>query len=134
MFNKKKKYFKRKLDGVQKMIWDLEFKRDKSLMVREEIRREYDGTQTKLDLVLNQIKGLPEDRAGWTDQQKQLDDQKVILERDSETLRNQMKGIDLDVHGSKKTNEFPDGLDGIDQQLEALRQLQSILREFIKTL
>lgn len=116
------------------MIWDLEFKRDKSLMVREEIRREYDGTQTKLDLVLNQIKGLPEDRAGWTDQQKQLDDQKVILERDSETLRNQMKGIDLDVHGSKKTNEFPDGLDGIDQQLEALRQLQSILREFIKTL
>jgi hypothetical protein len=116
------------------MIWDLEFKREKTLMIREEVRREYDGTTAKLNVVETQIKSLPEDRKLWTDEQRRLDDKKILLEKDREKYIQQMKVMDLDVHGSKKTNEFPDGVDGITQQLEALRELQGILKSYIKTL
>src|SRR3990167_3480482 len=63
MFNKKKKYFKHKLISIQKMIWDLEFKREKSLMIREEIREEYNNISTKLNVVENQIKSQKKDPA-----------------------------------------------------------------------
>ena len=39
MFNKKKKYFKQKVSGIRKMIWDSEFKREKTLMVRKKFAR-----------------------------------------------------------------------------------------------
>ena len=39
MFNQKKKYFKKKLKGVQCMIWDLEFKSWDWLIRVETIRK-----------------------------------------------------------------------------------------------
>ena len=134
MFNKKKKYFKKKLNGVKCMTWDLEFKRAKTAQIREDIRREYDGVSARLHIIDTQIKALPEDRKNWTDEQKRLDDQKVLLEKDKENYISQMKGLDVEINGSQKTNEFPEGYNGINQQLEALRELQTMLREFIKTL
>lgn len=131
MFNKKKKYFNRKLEGVQKTIWDFEFKREKTLMLREEVRKEFDGSQAKLDIISRQISSLPQDKSKWLDEQKQLEDKKVLLERDIERLKDQMKGLDLDVSGSKPTNDFPEGIEGINQQLDALRELQVMVKDFI---
>ncbi len=134
MFNKQKQYFKKKLDGVQKMIWDLEFKREKTLEIREGLRGEYDAMKARLDAVLGIIKGLPEDKTAWTDEQKQLEDQKVLFERDATRLENQMKELDLDVNGSPKCNEYPDGADGINDQLEALQQLKGLVIKKIKSI
>lgn len=134
MFNKKRKYFNWKLNAVQKMIWDMEFKREKTLMIREGIRNEYDAIQSKLHIVNTQIEALPVNKEKWTDEQKRLDDQKILLIRDSERLVNQMKSLDLEVYGSKKTNEYPEGVDGIDQQLDALRELQAMIKGYIKSL
>lgn len=132
--NKKKDYFKKKLEGVQRMIWDNEFKREKTLMIREEVRVNYDNTKAKLDVVETQIKALPEDKKKWTDEQKRLEDTKIILDKDAERAVEQLKGLDLEVYGSLKTNQFPEGHDGIDQTLDALRELQGMIKSYITKL
>ena len=132
MFNQKKKYFKRKAKAIQKQIWDSEFKREKTLMIREEIRIEYDGVQSRLSIIEEQIKTFPEDKTTWTDEQKHFDDEKIRLDSDKTRFENQMKQLDIDVHGSKKTNEYPDGVDGIEQTLDVLRELLEMVKEYIK--
>jgi len=42
LFNAKKKHFKKKLEGVQKRIWDIEFLRSEYKATREGFRSEYD--------------------------------------------------------------------------------------------
>lgn len=160
--NKKKKYFKYKLEGTQKMIWDNEFKKEKTLTIREEVRREYDGTRAKHNIISSRIKAQLKDpnkiceihnpekgkekvhrsKGKCTcvyiekhvpiDEIEKLYDEKEILELDQARYVEQMKKMDLDVHGSKKTNEFPEGYDGIDQTLDALRELKVLLADYIK--
>lgn len=146
MFSQKKKYFKKKLQAVQGQLWDWEFKKEKTIMVRESIRQEYDGAQARLASIDSQIKSLPENKTKWTDEQKRLEDQRILLVRDIEgevdgqgtKTRNGYKdtlmALDFEVNGSPKTNQFPEGLNGINQQLDALRELKEMLIQFIKTL
>ena len=134
LFNKQKKHFKDKLQGVQRMIWDLEFKKAKTQSIREDIRVEFDNLKGKLNTLETQIetqKKTPTMEAGDI---ARLDDNKVLLDKDIERLLGQMKGLDLEVSGSKKTSEYPDGVQGIDQQLDALRELQLMLKAYIKEL
>ena len=144
--SQKKKYFKKKLHGVQCMIWVTEFKKEKTIALRESVRQEYDGATAKLQVLETQIKSLPEDQTKWTDEQKRILDQKTLLVRDIEGVRNgdgtvarlgykdHMKDLDLEIYGSPKTNEFPDGVNGMTQQIEGLHELKGILKKFIKTL
>ena len=132
MFNKQKRHFKKKLVGVQAMIWDLLFKRAKTQSIREDIRVEFDNLKSKLNVLETQIetqKKTPTMEAGDI---ARLDDQKVLLDKDIERLLGQMKALDLEVEGSGKTNEYPDGVQGLNQQIDALRELQIMLREYIK--
>ena len=143
-FNQKKNYFKKKLEGVQKMIWDLEFKREKTSVLRENLRREYDGACAKLQIIETQIKSLPEDKQKWTDEEKRLEDQKVLLLQDIEGERNgdgtvakpgykdMMQEMDVQISGSGKTQEYPDGINGIAKQIQGLRELQQILRMYMR--
>lgn len=144
MFNQKKKYFKKKAEAIKRMIWDLEFKKEKTLMIREEVRREYDGVQAKLNIVEEKIKGFPklssekpedqekEKKELWSDEQRGVDDERIRLEITRDRHQAQMKQLDVDVFGSKKTNEYPDGVDGIEQQLDALRELLGMVKEYLK--
>jgi len=162
MFNKKKKYFRRKIEAIQKQIWDSEFKRDKALQIREEVRREYDATCSKQHVIITKIESQLENPKQTCDvhnpeQGKEkihkdkgtcvcnyiknhmkvadietLYDQKELLQVDITRYEAQMKKIDLDVHGSKKTNEYPDGLDGVDQTLEYLRELLIMAKDYLK--
>lgn len=128
MFNTQKKYFKKKIDGVQRMLWDLGFKRYKSEEIREEIRQAYNVLKTKLDNLEEKIKNAKsENLAG-------LQDKKIIMERDLKRYEDQMKGIDLDIFGSKPTSEYPEGIQGIDQQIDALIELREMIKEYIKIL
>ena len=132
MLNWKKKYFGNKVRGVESMILDLEFKRFKTQEIREEVRVEYDNLKNKLALLETQIKQQKENPTMEKGDIARLDDQKVLIERDMERFLNQIKSLDLEVNGSKPTNDYPDGVSGITQQLESLRELKDMLKECIK--
>lgn len=128
MLNWKKKYFNEKYRGVEKMILDLEFKRFKTQEIREEIREEYDSLKAKIDILTTQIKnGKGPDLA-------KMKDSLELMKRDSERFIAQMKALDLEVNGSKQTNEYPEGVQGINQQLDSLRELLTMLEDYKKGL
>ena len=132
MFNKKRQYFKEKYEAVQKMIWDMEFKRSKTRMIREEVRTEYDITKSKLEVLNNQIKAQKEKPTMPEGEIARLDDEKVRIERDIKRYEEQMKNLDLEIDGSKPTAELPDGAIGINHQLDSLRELLIMVRDYYK--
>lgn len=137
MFNTQKRYFKKKLDGVQKMIWDLEFKRAKNRYTREQIRIEYDNSRARLEVLKTTIKAESEKgklKDTNIDEFKRLEDEQVILERDIDRKQKQMGDLDIEVFGSKPTAELPEGHQGVNQTIEALRELQVVTKEYIKQL
>ena len=134
LVNWRYRYFLRKRQGVRNMIEDLEFKKYKTLEIREEIRQEYTNMQSRLEVLKTQIVAEKTKSTLSMDEQKRLDDQKVLLERDSERLKEQIKNLDIEVHGSNQTNEYPDGVNGVDQQLESLHELIGMLNSWIAQL
>lgn len=134
MFNKQKRYFKKQLDGVQKMIWDREFKRVKTQLIREELRVEFDNLKSKLSTLETQITSQKEKPIMEAGDIARLDDQKVLLDRDIERLLEKMKALDVEIVGSKPTSDYPNGVQGIDQEIDALRELQIMLNSYIKEL
>jgi len=131
IFNKQKKYFKDKLDGVKKMMWDLEFKRYKIREIREEIRAEYDGLKSKLSVLDEQIKLEKDKPTMEKGEVARLDDKKEILEKDIERYKKQMEGLDLEISGSKPTKDVPEGHQGINQQIDAVRELEGMVKDYI---
>ena len=130
MFNKEKTYFKKKLIGVQNMVWDLEFKKFKTLYVREQIRKEYDALRSRLEILKTQInadKGKP-----VTDEFKRLQDQEVIVTKDISKKLDQMKSLDIEIVGAKPSAEIPDGHQGLDETVEALRELMDVTKKYLK--
>lgn len=129
--NEKKKHFKGKLRGAQKMIWDLEFKRFKTLEIREEVRQEYDAQKSKLSIIETQIKAEKEKPTLGKDEFKRLEDAQVITKRDAERFMAQMIQLDVEVNGSVPTEQYPDGVTGINAQLDSLRELVAMLKQYI---
>lgn len=134
MFNTKKKYFKQKLNGVQKMIWDYEFKLSKTRMIRELERKEYDNLMAKLDALERQIKSQKENSTLEEGEIKRLEDNKVILERDIQRKKDILGALDTEIQGSKPTNENQEGVQGIMQYIDGLQELKQMIKEYIKTL
>lgn len=132
MFNKEKRYFKKKLWGVQCMIWDLEFKRFKTLYVREQIRQEYDNLRSKLEILKTQINA--EKDKSTTDEFKRLEDQEAVFNRDIERKVEQMKQLDMEVNGASASADLPEGHQGLNQTMEALRELMEVTKMYIKEL
>ena len=116
------------------MIWDLEFKRAKMQAIREDIRQEYDNLKSKLYVLEVQIKSQAEKPTIENEEIVKLGDNKIILDRDIERLQNQMKMLDIEVAGAKSTNENPEGMNGVNQQLDSLQELKVILKDYIKSL
>ena len=131
MFNWKKKYLKDKLRGVEKMIVDLEFKRFKVGEMREDLRKEYDNLQSKLDVLNSQITSQKDKPTMEKGDIARLDDQKVIIDRDIVRLKEQMDYLQVEVVGAKPTAENHEGVQGVNQQLDALRELKIMIKEYI---
>jgi len=134
MFNKQKTYFKKKYDAVQATIWDMEFKRAKTKMIREEIRVEYDNTKAQLEALNRQIKAQATTPTMKEGDIKRLDDEKIRIEADLKRYEGQMKDLDLEVEGSQPTNELPEGHIGINHQLDSLRELLIMVKDYYKKL
>lgn len=128
LFNWKKKYLKLKIRGVEKAILDDEFKRFKLLETREDIRQNYDGLKSRVDILKAKIESEKANNEKTASQ-----DDLVRLEADIKKREDQMSFIDLEVYGSGKTQDHPEGYEGVEQQLEALRELKSMLEQYLKT-
>jgi len=134
MFNKQKKHFQEKLVGVDKMIWDMEFKREKTRTVREEIRQVYDQSKAKLHAKEEQIKQQAETPTMEAGEIARLDDDKVLLEKDVKRYEEQMAGLDIEVNGAAPSSDYPEGIQGINIQIDSLQELKQMLKEYIKNL
>jgi hypothetical protein len=134
----KYRYFSKKLRGIQCTIEDLNFKKFKTAEIREEVRQTYDQQKAKLLSLETTIKNEREKPEGAGKMPEgdiaRFDDEVVRLKQNIERYEAQLKGIDIDVNGSVPTNELPEGHDGINQQLDALRELEGMVRDYIKNL
>ena len=137
MFNTKRKYFKDKLKAVEKMTWDLEFSRQKKQDQRESYRLSYDNLRNKLEQLNIKVKKESEP-GGWKetkpDEFARFADDEAILKAEIEKQKSWIDGLDLEVVGSPITAQYPDGVQGVNQQLDALRDLQETLKQYIKGL
>lgn len=114
------------------MIWDLEFKVFKTREIREDVRQEYDFMCSRHAAIEEKIKNwLKGENEGELARER---DAKVIAERDRDRLLAQIKQLDVEIEGSKRTNEYPDGAEGIVQQIDSLRELKDMLRDYIKSI
>ena len=127
-----KKHFKQKLQGVQKMICDLSFKTFKTQEIREGIRKEYDTAKSRKSSLEEEIKNWPKEKTEAD--RKGLEDKVVLFDRDIMRFEQQLKQLDLETNGSKPTNEYPDGIAGIKQQIDSLMELRQMIKEWIKSL
>ena len=132
--NKQKDHFKTKLEGVTKTIWDIEFKRFKTLEIKEEIREQYDQGKARLSGLLPKIEKAKKDGKMSKDEIGRLEDEKVILERDTDRYKLQIDQLEVEVNGSKPTDEYKEGVQGISQQLDALHELKDMIKAYIKSL
>lgn len=128
----KRDHFKQKLIGTKKMLWDFEFKLFKTKELREEIRQEYDFMKSRIATLQAQYDGWPEDKDPA--EREKIKDQITLAEKDKEKLENQVNGLDLEMYGSKPTNQYPDGVQGITNQIDALREVIGLLKDHIKSL
>ena len=121
-------------EGVQKMIWDYEFKREKSLMIREEVRQQYDNFSQKLHLIETRLKAEKEKEKSEIskDELARIEDQKVILEKEIEKCKGQMSKIDIDVNGLPPCAQEPEGLVGHNETIESLRELLGMVKTYIR--
>lgn len=122
-----KRHFKSKLQGTKQMRWDLEFKKAKTQAIREDVRKEYDVRKAQLMTLQEQIK-TEKDKG----EKARLKDEVVRTEQAIERHETQMQGLDMQIHGSKPTNQYPDGYTGITQQIESFIEVEGMLKEYIR--
>lgn len=128
----KKEHFKAKLDGVEKMIFDLEFKIFKTKEIREDVRKEYEFMKSRIATLTSQIENFPKEKDQA--EKARLEDDKVRAERDATRFEAQMKNIDSEIYGEKPTADNPNGIAGITDQIDSLRELKGMLKSWIKSL
>lgn len=133
-FNAKKRHFGKMLNGVKTMIWDLEFKVFKVRQIREDVRVEYDNLKAKREVVKGNIEKEKTTPTMSKDEAARLDDELVLIDRDIERYQQQMEGLDLEIDGSAATNQYPDGVPGLTQQIDQLQDLKVIIKDYKKRL
>lgn len=134
IFNWKHRYFKIKLRGIEKMIEDLKFKRFKTLEIREEIRQTYDQSKSRFNILETQTKAQKDKPTMEEGDIKKMDDQVVLLEKDIKRYEEQMKALDSEVFGRKPNQEDHEGMQGINEQIDALYELKGMVNNYFKEL
>jgi len=127
--NSKKSHYKNKLKGTTKMRWDLEFKVNKTEQIREEVRKEYDYMKSRIDTIEQSAKNEKDEA-----QKANILDKKIVAEKDAERLLNQIKALDVEINGTTPNEQYRDGVTGIVDQIATFRELEGMLRKYIKTL
>lgn len=128
----KKDHFLSKVRGTRTMIWDLEFKIFKTREIREEVRNEYDMMRARMETLQKQLENFPAD--GKKEDKAALEDQLLLTTNDAQRFLAQIENLDVEVEGAKPSEKYPDGAAGITHQIDSLRELESMLKDWVKTL
>lgn len=123
-------YFKKRVEDAQKLIWDMQFKAFKTMEIREEIRHEYDMMKSRVASLEGQLANFPVD--GNKDELARLEDTKKKSEEDCKRFELQMKQLDDEVKGAKPSNENPEGITGIYQQIDSLKEVKGMVEDYMK--
>ena len=123
-------HFYQKKEGVQKMVFDLEFKRFKTKEIREDVRKEYDNHKQRIFNLEEQIKTWPLDKDQGD--KARLEDEVLRLNENVKRYEAQMKQLDDEVEGRKPSQEDHDGVTGINEQIDSLKELEGMLDDWIK--
>lgn len=122
----KKKHFKYRLAVTERQIWDMEFQREKLRYVREGIRQQYDRLNEQNTITLSRLEEEKK-KGGNKDTVKNLE---ALLEKykpDLEYLKKQIEGLDNEIEGENNPKSST-------QQIEGLRTLKEMIKDYIKTL
>ena len=123
----RKNYFKSKIKRFEAMIWDLEFQRYAKAQTREEFREEYDQLMSRKDALdkvkLNKTK---------EEEQKKLDEQKEAINLKIASVYKQMILIDAETNGLGPCEEYPEGIQSINNKIDIVRQLIQKTKDFIR--
>jgi predicted nuclease with TOPRIM domain len=122
-------HFKAKLKATRQMRWDLEFKVFKTKEIREGVREQYDSAKAKLFNLEKQRDAIEAGKPEREPLQKDID----TLTEDTKRYEGQIKSLDVEVSGANPSAEYPEGASGINDQIEALRELETMLRDWIST-
>jgi phenylalanyl-tRNA synthetase alpha subunit len=127
--NAKKQHFKKKLEGVQKRIWDVEFLRSEYKATREGFRSEYDRLKELQDAANVRIASEKEKEDPDKTIIEQLTKLKERYDPDMDQLKKQMDNMDLLIEGPA-----PQGSpqQPINTTLDGLRSVMVRLSEVIK--
>lgn len=127
--NSKKSHYKNKLKGTTKMRWDLEFKVAKTEQIREEVRKEYDYMKSRVSTIEESLNNEKDEA-----QKANINDKKVVAEKDAERLLKQIQALDIEVNGTKPCEQYRDGVTGIVDQIASFKELEGMLKKYIKAL
>lgn len=128
MFNTKKRFFKNKVKEVNKYIWDLEFKIEKSRQVREGIRLDRDKAVETVIQLETQLKNTTDSKL-----KESLEAQKKHNEENIPRYEAQMKMIDAEINGGQPTEENPAGI-GIIERIKSFIELREMYKDYAKKL
>lgn len=129
---KEKFFYRQKVVATQKMIWDLEFKRSKTRRVREEVRQQFDDGNAKLTALKEQIVEQAKNPTMEKGEIARLDDKQVNFEKEITRLGEHLEGLSLEINGIKPSEKYPDGVIGIDEQIDAFRELIGDFKDYAK--
>jgi len=123
----KKRFFKDKLEGTEKAIWEQEYKMIKAKKLREEVRQERDRFKEQEAKLTDYLKTA----TGKDAQQfsEELDKVKVEVKK----YEAQMQMVDDQINGIPANGDDP-GEDGIIDLMAVLTQRKESLKDYIRTL
>ncbi len=125
MLNKKKSFFKQKIEEVNKVVWDLEFKIHKAHQMREQSRQQRDQNINALMRVDESLKADPTN--------ENLLKEKANFEVIVGKLEGQMKMIDDQINGVPATEE-DSGAQGIMEMIGGYAELREMYKTYISEL
>lgn len=128
MFNRKARFFKDKIDAVEKTGWEVEFKIAKARQVREGVRQDRDREVEALMNLNKAVEGEKDKEA-----KKQLQDRAAVVTENVTRFEKQMKMIDDQINGvvGSETQEMQIGLL---EQLQSYAELKLMYQDYIKNL
>lgn len=136
LLSSKYRYFSKKAKQIKYTIWDMEFKRYKTSELREEMRQLYDNTKSHIAMLEEKAKTQREKKSDDPTKMPEGDIARIDDEitrakvKEEDTLKS-VKEMDLQIDGSKQTHEYPDGVQGLSQQIDALYELQQMVNQYL---
>lgn len=124
LFSKQYWFFKGKINGVQKAIWDIEFKISKSRQVREGVRQDRDRAVEALNQIEARLKGVPSD----ADEQA-----KIVMADNIKRYEKQMKMVDDQING-KEGNDKEESIIGLLEQIKSYVELKQMYQDYANAL